>query len=224
MNESLKSTGRAGGSGARSRLRDLLVVAEVSLATALPIGAGLLFRSFLALRGMDSGTLADRILTVALQLKGARYASAPSQAAYTADALDGLRGVPGVESAAIASEGVADTRIEGRPDAEISADWSVVSAGYFHTMGIPLLRGRNFSDSDTAEAPEVAIVNQSFARRFFPHQDPIGRRLASVFRKNGWMPIIGTVTDIRPHLPPIRSRPSTLSICNRTSPPPATCI
>ena len=199
VNESLKATGRAAGeSGSRSRLRDLLVVAEVSLATALLIGAGLLFRSFLALRGMDSGTQADRILTLHLQLKGARYANPQSQTAYFHDALESVRGVAGVESAAVASLGSATTGIEGRPDVEVAADWSVVSPDYFRTMGIPLLRGRNFSDSDTAAAPEVAIVSQSFARHYFPNEDPIGRRLGSILRKNGWMPIVGTVGDIRP--------------------------
>jgi len=199
VNESLKAAGRAsGGSGSRNRLRDLLVVAEVSLATALLIGAGLLFRSFLTLRGMDSGTRADRILMLHLQLKGTRYATPQSQAAFFRDALESVRGIRGVDSAAVTSDGGADTQIEGRMDVEVHADWSVVSPDYFRTMGIPLLRGRNFSNSDTAAAPEVAIVSQSFARRYFPNQDCIGRRLGSIFRKNGWMPIVGTVGDVRP--------------------------
>ena len=203
VNESLKATGRAAGeSGSRSRLRDLLVVAEVALATALLIGAGLLFRSFLALRDMDSGTRADRILTLDLQMKGARYATPQSRAAFFHEALESVRGVPGVESAAVTLGGVgsASTGIEGHPDGEVSAAWDIVSPDYFRTMGIPFLRGRNFSNSDTGNAPEVAIVSQSFARRYFPHEDCIGRRLGSLFRQNGWMTIVGTAGDIRPDL------------------------
>ena len=199
VNESLKATGRnAGESGGRGRLRDLLVVAEVALAMALLIGAGLLFRSFLALRGMDSGMRADRILTLDLQLKGGRYADPQSQAAFFHDAMESVRGVPGVESVAVTTIGGASLGIEGRPDAEADGAWSIVSPDYFRTMGIPLLRGRNFSDSDNGSAPEVAIVSQLFARRYFPNEDCIGRRLESLFTKNGWTTIVGTVGDIRP--------------------------
>ncbi len=197
VNESLKATGRNEGGG-RGRLRDLLVVAEVALAMALLIGAGLLFRSFLALRGMDSGMRPDRILTLDLQLKGGRYADPQSQAAFFHDAMESVRGVPGVESVAVTTIGGASLGIEGRPDAEADGAWSIVSPDYFHTMGIPLLRGRNFSDSDTGSAPEVAIVSQLFARRYFPNEDCIGRRLESLFTKNGWTTIVGTVGDIRP--------------------------
>ncbi len=203
VNESLKATDRSAGEGAgRTRLRDLLVVAEVCLATALLIGAGLLFRSFLLLRGMDSGLRADRILAIDLPLKGARYAAPQNRAAFLQQASESLRGVPGVESVAITfgGDGSASTGIEGRTDAEASAAWDVVSAEYFRTMGIPFLKGRNFSDSDTGSAPEVVIVSQSFARRYFPHDDAIGHRLGSLFRKDAWMTIVGTVGDIRPDL------------------------
>ena len=203
VNESLKATARSAGEGAgRTRLRDLLVVAEVCLATALLIGAGLLFRSFLLLRGMDSGLRADRILAIDLPLKGARYAAPQNRAAFLQQASESLRGVPGVESVAITfgGDGSASTGIEGRTDAEASAAWDVVSAEYFRTMGIPFLKGRNFSDSDTGSAPEVVIVSQSFARRYFPHDDAIGHRLGSLFRKDEWMTIVGTVGDIRPDL------------------------
>ncbi len=199
VNESLKATGRsAGESGGRGRLRDLLVVAEVALAMALLIGAGLLFRSFLALRGMDSGTRADRILTLDLQLKGARYADPQSQAAFFHDAMESVRGVPGVESVAVTSGGGSvTTQIEGHADADVTVGWTEVSPGYFRTMGIPLLRGRDFSDSDTASAPEVAIVSQSFARRYVPHEDCVGRHLGSLFRKDDQATIVGTAGDFR---------------------------
>jgi putative ABC transport system permease protein len=177
----------------------LLVVAEVALAMTLLIGAGLLFRSFLALRGMDSGMRAGRVLTLVLQLKGGRYAATPGQVAFFQDAIENVRGVPGVESvAAVTASGIASTEVEGRADAQTSASWTEVSPDYFRTMGIPLLRGRNFSNSDTAAAPEVAIVSQSFARRYFPNEDCVGKRLASFSRKNGWMTIVGTAGDIRP--------------------------
>jgi len=101
-------------------------------------------------------------------------------------------------AAVTAGGGSASTEVEGRADAQTSASWTEVSPDYFRTMGIPLLRGRNFSNSDTASAPEVAIVRQSFARRYFPNEDCVGKRLASFSRKNGWMTIVGTANDIRP--------------------------
>ena len=199
VNERLKESGRGAGAGPRrGRLGDLLVVAEVALAMALLIGAGLLFHSFLRLRGMGSDTPADRILTMYLQLKGARYSSPQSQSAFFQEALDGIRGVPGVQFAgATTTNGLATTGIEGQKDAEVPAAWSVVSPDYFRVMGIPLVRGRNFADSDTRGAPEVAMVSQSFARRYFPNEDCVGRRLGSLLQKNGWMTIVGVLADRR---------------------------
>jgi len=201
VNDSLKASGRNSGSSAgRGWVRDLLVVTEVALAMALLIGAGLLFRSFLALRGMDSGAPAGRILTLDLQLTGARYADPLMQAAFFHDAIEGVRRVPGVESVAVTTTGIASFGIEGRSGAEARAAWSSVSSDYFRLMGIPLLRGRAFRDSDTGNASEVAIVSRLFALRYFPNQECVGRRLESLFRKNAWMTIVGTVGDIRPDL------------------------
>jgi putative ABC transport system permease protein len=199
VNERLKESGRGAGAGrSGGRLRDLLVVAEVALAMALLIGAGLLFHSFLRLRGMGSDTPADRILTMNLQLKGARYSSAQSQSAFFQEALENIRSVPGIQSAgATTMYGGASTEVEGHTDVQAESEWSVVSPDYFRVMGIPLLRGRNFADSDSRGAPEVAIVSQSFARRYFPNEDCVGRRLGSLFQKNGWMTIIGVVSDRR---------------------------
>lgn len=198
LNESLKQSGRwSGGSGRPMRVRNVLAVAEVALAMALLIAAGLLFRSFLRMRGMDSDLAADRILTMNLQLKGARHATQQDQAEFFHQALARIRVLPGVQSAAASSGGWASTEIEGRPDVEAEAAWSIVTTDYFRTVGIPLLSGRDFADSDTRGAPEVVIVSQSFARRYFPHENCLGRRLASWYAKNAWMTIVGVVGERR---------------------------
>jgi len=173
-------------------------VAEVALATALLIGGGLLFHSFLRLRGMGADTPADRILTMRLQLRGPRYSTPQSQSAFFQQAVESIRGVPGLQfAAATTMYGAATTEIEGRKGVEIAAAWSVISPDYFRLMGIPLLRGRYFTDSDTHEAPEVAIVSQAFARRYCPDGHCLGQRVGSLFEKSGRAAIVGVVADRR---------------------------
>ena len=190
MAECLKESGRSGGYG-RKRFRDALVVAEVALATALMIGAGLLFTSFLRLRGINPGMPADRILTFSVEMKGAKYANLPAQAAFFRDVLREMRAIPGVESATLATNGaISGDWTDGRT---YEAEWSAVDPDYFRMMGIPLLRGRNFADSDSPAVPPVAIVSQSFARQYCPNGDCQGVRFP--LPRVGPAEIVGVVAD-----------------------------
>ena len=206
LNESLKEAGRStteGGSG--RRLRGLLVVCEVALAMVLLIGAGLLFRSFLRLSGIDMGFRLDRILCLNIDVTPAKYPRARDQATFFKQAMERTKSLAGVQSVAGSTsapfEGyyaLADLKIEGQPDSNSTISWTVASSDYFHTLGIPLIQGRYFADSDREGEQMVAIVNQSFARRYFPAGNCLGRRVESWVHKNEWLNIVGVVGDVRP--------------------------
>jgi predicted permease len=186
--------GRAGTEGRRgSRFRDALVVAEVALSVVLVIGAGLLMRSLLALRGVDPGFRAERVVKLEFDLPTTRYpqdfARYPAwpevQGFYTA-LLERARAVPGVRAAALAAhhplaQGFTNSFvIEGRePEAGSQPEIPVrpVTPGYFATLGIPLLRGRPLTDRDGPDAPAVVLINDAAAKRYFPGADPIGQRI-----------------------------------------------
>ena len=208
LNESLKEArsstteGRAG-----HRLRGLLVVFEVALAMVLLIGAGLLFRSFLRLRGMDTGFRSDRILSLSIDLTTSKYPKPRDQAAFFQQVMEKVRGLRGVESvgggSSLPSESaggsVTGVTIEGRPE-PVNVVFRTVSPDYFRTLGIPLLQGRYFTDADREGWPSVAIVNKSFARRYFPDGNCLGRRVENWDRKNDWVTIVAVVGDVRPWL------------------------
>jgi putative ABC transport system permease protein len=191
VNECLNASGRAGGA-ARERLRDLLVVGEVALATYLMIGAGLLFTNFVRLRGIDPGMPADRILMWYVELKGAAYRNPEAQSAYFRDALDRLREVPGVEAASVSLDGGISGAVDGR---EYMAEWAAVSADYFRLMNDPLLHGRTFGPSDDRAVPAVVVVDQSFARKYCPASDCANVR--PTVGRIGAAEIVGVVGDHR---------------------------
>ena len=208
LNESLKETGRSTTEGrAGHRLRGLLVVFEVALAMVLLIGAGLLFRSFLRLRGMDTGFRSDRILSLSIDLTTSKYPKPRDQAAFFQQVMEKVRGLRGVESvgggSSLPSESaggsVTGVTIEGRPE-PVNVVFRTVSPDYFRTLGIPLLQGRYFTDADREGWPSVAIVNKSFARRYFPDGNCLGRRVENWDRKNDWVTIVAVVGDVRPWL------------------------
>jgi putative ABC transport system permease protein len=204
LNETLKEAGRSAAEGrAGHRLRSLLVVFEVALAMVLLIGAGLLFRSFLRLRGFDTGFRSDRILAVSINLTITKYPKPQDQALFFTQVMERLRGLPGVQSVAagttLPSEsagGSEQATIEGRPEA-VTLWYRTVSSDYFRTLGVPLLEGRFLTDADREGAPSVAVVNESFARRYFPDGDGVGKRVGSL---NDWTTIVGIVADVRPWL------------------------
>jgi putative ABC transport system permease protein len=202
--ESLKQTNRTA-SGLQSRLRSGLAVAQIAIAIVLLIGAGLMAKSFWALLNVAPGFHPESILTARLSLPRARYPDNPRIVAFEQELLERLRGRPGIQSAGFATylplsgsdNGWAFT-IEGRAPLPtgvfIMAKYRPVSAGYFETIGMPLLRGRSVTPADTRESPWVVVINSSMARRFWPDEDPIGQRL----RFNGptWRTVVGVVGDV----------------------------
>ena len=195
------------------RTRDALVVAQVAVAIVLLVGAGLLLRSFSALTRVDTGIDTKNLLTFDMALSGARAEFQRTQVAFYDETLKALRSLPGVRGAGAAvtlpiggDDFSAAYTVEGQPvlpaDQELVAGYQVVTPGYFETMGIPLVSGRDFRESDIREAPPVVMVNETLARRQWPGQDPIGRRLRLGRNPaDPWMTVVGLVADIR-HLGP----------------------
>ena len=203
--------GNRGSGGGRSRLRAALVVGQVAIAVPLLVGAGLSARSLVKLSAVDPGLATDRVLAVNLQLNWSRYKDQPTRLAFWDRTLQETARVPGVLSVAISGReplnGLVNYptpfRLEGQPvEPDVppaTATVLVASENFFSTVGQPLRRGRDFRTSDTREAPAVAIVNDAFARHYWPNEDPVGRRLTF---DNGkiWTTIIGVVADTRQQL------------------------
>ncbi len=172
------------------RLRNLLVVSQVALSVLLLAGAGLLIKSFGNLRGTDPGFDASRAVVAEVILPGAKYSATPSKFQPFYDRLlEKLRGLPGVEAIGAAqplpfsgNDSDSSFWIEGPPDPGLGnhpdASHLVITGDYFRAMGIPLLAGRTFDGRDNANAPFVIMINDAFARKFFPNENPIGHRLA----------------------------------------------
>ncbi|MBC7792046.1 MAG: ABC transporter permease [Anaerolineae bacterium] len=208
---SLKDGGRGATAGlARTRLRKVLVVSEVAFALVLVIGAALLIKSFWRLQQVDPGFDPERLLTVQLQLPQARYERWQHVTGFYSELKQKLASTPGARSVAIAfehplSEGwTSSFGIAGRQPSvqglEPEARVRPVSPGYFRTVGVSLLKGRDITDRDVAGAPGVVIINDAFARRHFPGEDPIGKRI----ERGAWWPdmpnsfeIVGVVADER---------------------------
>jgi len=214
LSEALKLGGaRVSGGGSVHRLRDVLVVAEISVCFALSIGAGLLARSFLALSSVELGYRPEGILVM--------YAHAPArsleqhrQASRVFDQIFGeLAAIPGVKSVAGAmglpagpygSNGA--YAVQGRhtfaPGQKLpEAGFRLSTPGYFATLGIPLGRGRDFTERDQYDAPFVAIISEALARQSFAGEDPIGKRLQCGLDSPNWMTIVGVVGDVRQQSP-----------------------
>lgn len=209
LNESLKEGSRGTGGSRQHRLRSSLVVAEVAIALLLVTGAGLLMRSFIRLTRVDLGFNADRLLTVNVLLPRASYPEGSQTVAFFRQLLERVPGIPGVESAAAAStlplQGDAtDTSfiIEGRPlplPDQVPVAWfSGVTKGYHEMMGIALLKGRTFTDYDGPDAPRVVVINETMARRYWPDEDPVGKRIGNRNPSQpNWREIVGVVRNVK---------------------------
>jgi putative ABC transport system permease protein len=202
----LKEGGRSSVSSGGRRLRGVLLVAEVALSIVLLVGATLLLRSFASLTRVDPGFRPDGVLAFQIALPQSSYADAPARAAFYDRLLERLQTAPGVEAAGMShmlpmrGSYVLSFEIQGRPPAEPgqdeSASYRAVSPGYLDAAGIPLVRGRGFTDRDHDRAPMVAMVDEAFARRHFPNENALGQRLDIGNGTDGFFEIVGVVGSV----------------------------
>ncbi len=210
LNETLKEGGKTSAGGKRHRLLGALVVSEVALSLMLLIGAGLMMKGFLNLLKTNPGFQGDNVLTMNLLLPRAKYPEAPQRTDFYQELLRKVSSLPGVESAAVVNYlplGMSNSSnsflIEGRPAPPPGQEWNgryrVCSPQYFETLGITLLKGRAFNQQDNADAPRVAIINETLAKRFWPAEDAIGKRIRfdGEPEQNPWMQIVGVIADVR---------------------------
>ena len=210
--ESLKEGGRSGSEGARrNRMRSVLVVGELAIAVVLLVGAGLLIKSLWRLQNVNTGLQPDNVLTFNLGLPETKYPT-EKQAPFYNELKTRIESSPGVQSASSimplplsGDRFMISFQIEGRevaPKDEPAADIFFTGIGYFRTMGIPLLKGRDFDNRDQHGSRRVTIVTEEFARQYFPNEDPIGKRIRpgiSTYEGEDerHCEIIGVVGDIR---------------------------
>jgi putative ABC transport system permease protein len=203
----LNEESRGGGSGLRARrLRAGLVVAELAFSLMLLAGAALLIVSFRNLLDVPTGFRSAELETVRLTLPGTRYPDKAHAVAFFAEAMDRVRALPGVQGVSAISappfSGI-DARLNLDIEPQlvdlkppVRAHPRLVSSDYFGTLGIPLVRGRSFTDRDDSAAPAVALINETAARRYWPNVDPIGARI-SLGSPTRWMQVVGIVGDVR---------------------------
>src|SRR6185503_9054480 len=199
-------------SGSSHRLRSSLVVFDIALSLVLLVGAGLAVRTFLALLKTDPGFNPDNLLTLNLVLPSAKYTDEPKRAAFYDDLLQRVKSTPGVESAAavnflpLGGSNSSDAYlVEGVPEPppgqENLGRYRVCTPDYFQTMGIRLVKGRSFTEQDKAESPRVVIVNEAFARKHWPNQDAVGKRIKFYWpEKAPWIEIVGVIQDVKHEL------------------------
>ena len=207
LTETLKEGGRGGTH--RAGFRNLLVVAEVALALVLLIGAGLMVKSFIRLIEVDPGFQTQNLLTMQVALAGDKYRDPQAVKAFYQQALEKVKAVPGVKAvgaiSALPLSGMVSGgffAIEGRQIAQQipHADNRSVSHEYLQMMGIPLIRGRLLSERDTIDTPNVVIIDETLARRYWPNEDPLGQRVAFNRDPNGqqvWREVVGVVGAIK---------------------------
>ena len=207
LETSLRDEGRGSSTGhARTQMKSLLVIGQVALSLLLLIGAGLLLRSFGRMLGIHPGFDSHNVLTMNVSLPSVKYAKPAQQIAFFDEMLRRVSALPGVRSAAIsAALPLSWTRItpmlpEGQPNVPLAQrpfiDIEAVSPQWFQTMNVPLRAGRQFSAADNAEAPKVVLVNETFARRFWPNQNPLGKHVM-VGRGPAQSEVIGITADVR---------------------------
>ncbi|HST79996.1 MAG TPA: ABC transporter permease [Verrucomicrobiae bacterium] len=191
-----------------NRMRNLLAMGQVAISFMLLIGAGLMIRSFIKLQNVDPGFKGENVLAVNVPLNFTKYKEDKDALNFFNQLEQRLKGTPGIQTVAeysgapLAGPGQpsnASLVIEGRPvdpqGAQPQANVEFASPEAFRLLGVPLLSGRFFTDQDNASAPQVVIISQSFARHYFPNEDPLGKRVAGSDKK--WVTIVGVVGDIK---------------------------
>jgi putative ABC transport system permease protein len=212
LTEALKEGGRGATSGLRrNRLRNTFVVAEIALALVLLVGAGLLIKSFIRLQSVDPGFNSRNVLTMELALPVLKYPRGKPVIDFYAELQRRIKTIPGVKYAALTSilplsgtnsdssfhiEGFDEKQSGVYPDEEIRT----VTPDYFRVLETPLLKGRSFTEADTADAPGVVVINQAMAKKYWPNEEALGKRINfndSDPQKIKWVTVVGIVTNIR---------------------------
>jgi putative ABC transport system permease protein len=207
VNKTLKQgLGRAGDSGG-NRTRSVLVVCEVALSLVLLAGAGLMIRSLWNLRNTNPGFDSRNVLTFSLPIPRTRYKSPAEEINFWSQVLGKMRALPGVETAAAVDDlpfnggSHQPIAIEGRPAVAMSeqpeVDVRVISTGYLRAMHIPVVRGRDFNDSDSADKPGAILISDAMAKRFWPNEDAVGKRLTLTFAPGKIREVVGIVGDVK---------------------------
>ncbi len=210
VNDALTQGGRSGSSGISARYRSALVAGEVALALMLLVGAGLLIRTVRAMLSADQGFRRDHLLTVILRLAEEKYGKHEQSLAFCRELLDRVTPLPGVLSASIASGlpmqdlSEASFNVDSAPKTEPDkiADFRGVDENYFTTMGIALLRGRGFTRAETEiDKPGPVVINQAMAKKLWPGQDPIGKRIRTGENPREVIGIVADVNQLGPETP-----------------------
>jgi putative ABC transport system permease protein len=209
LNEEMKEGGRdSSGGSARQRVRQLLMVAQVAISLILLVGSGLLLKSFVRLEAVDPGFNAKNLLVVRLALPKTHYKGRESVIVFYRALSPRIENLPGVKSVAVANVvptdgflATVDFNLVGRgwmADQFPEAHYRMTTPGYFHTLAIPLLAGREFTESDTEQSARVAIINQTFAKRYWPSGNPIGAHLQMDDTQQAMreVEIVGVVGDV----------------------------
>ena len=205
--DALKQGGRSGSAAAGKHTRNALVLVEVALSLVLLVGAGLMIRTLWNLRGSDPGFEAARVLTMTVGVSDGDYRTEAEEVAFFDEALRRVRAVPGVAAAGaidnlpleggsnqpIAIEGQPTLALADQPEVSVR----VVTPAYFGAMRIAMLQGRDFSEHDTAQAAKVVVVSESLAKRFWPNQDAVGKRMTLTFFPDAVREVVGVVRDVK---------------------------
>jgi len=208
LNEALKKEGRGASSGSGRRLRSLLVIAEVAVSVVLLVGAGLMIKSFIQLQSVNAGFNPENLLTMEITLPPARYGQNQQQIAFFQQTLEQITTLPGVQSAGAVqdlpfkfNEMSFPVLLQDHPALPAAeqpkAVYRAVSDGYFRTMGIPLLKGRLFTAQDDQNTMPVVIINRAMASRFWPDEEPVGKRIRFGEPSDPDYSIVGVVGDIK---------------------------
>jgi putative ABC transport system permease protein len=207
VSEPLKEGGRGSTAGRSSRLRHALVAAEVALALVVLSGAGLMIESMACLLGVDPGFNPKNVLTMGMSLpQEDLYNGPPGHPRFCQDldervsTISGVVAVGAVGHLPLQGDAGRSFAVEGQPDLgpghRPGAHYSVACPNYFKALGVPLLAGRDFTHQDTVGAPGVIIINQSMAQKFWPKEDPVGKRIR-LESQDGWFTVVGVVSDVR---------------------------
>ncbi len=209
LQESLKASGLTCAAVFRLfRLRYVLVISEVALALMLLVGAGLLIKSFFLLQRVDPGIEADHLLTMRVALPGAKYPKGDRMVAFYRELVQRAEAQPGVHSAGVVSWLPMNGQripirlaLEGRPATssvdELSTDYRVISPGYFRAVGASLLTGRELTERDNDQAPGAVVINETMANRFWPRENPLGKRLTVEMGQPVSCEVAGVIRDIK---------------------------